>query len=201
MKRIIESQKTFTMSKTKSTKFHMIDYIVNIFSNNATKADCLKFCLEHLNITNVDVINEARFRSLLRRSSMKNLTELYYIATERYKHLSRAGYDKLDEKDSFSFSDSDDYNDYKQANSDLLSDIGNKIGDLESHLRDLVSTDTFQLNQDQLDAISQLEQFDPTRLTENVSSDLKSILNVLGTINDARTKNMALGIKIELFKK
>jgi len=206
------------LKKSGLPKADMIDYIAGIYSNNATRNDCLAFTLRYISPKKpAKIANESEFRSMLKRSDDKTIRELYAIAQERYKHVSRYRDDRVNQydktltqienekiakkdmkKESFEEQEAnmdfstDNTNNFQQASTDLVS----KISDIETHLRDLVSTDSIQLNQDQMDAISQMEKLSAW----DFATDLIPIFEKLQTIDENKTKLLVLKANMYLGK-
>lgn len=184
-------------------KADMIDYITGIYNNMATRNDILVFCMRYISPKDpAKIVNEIDLRRLLRKSNIKVIKELFFLAKERYSHVSRYRDDKLDQNDkalsqlkkenfdSFEMGD----NDYTSNIQDMSNDLVDRLGDVATHLQDLVSSDQLNLSQDHLDAISQLEK---STLLENVnSSNILETLNVLSSIKDNKTKLLVLRAKM-----
>lgn len=202
------------LKKSGLHKGDMIDYIAGIFNNAATRNDCLAFCLRYISPKQPEkIVNEAEFRRMLRRSDDKVIREVFFLAQERYKHVSRYRDDKVDQYDKTlsqierekllkkemkkeSFEEQDYISnvidqDYTGNVQKISADLVGRLGDIETHLKDLVSSDQIQLNQDQLDAISRLE-----KVASLDEKELVPLLEKLETINDNKTKLLMLRAKM-----
>jgi len=212
---------TTSLKKSGLPKNDMIDYIAGIYNNNATRNDCLAFTMRYISPKNpVEIANESEFRRMLKRSDDKSVREMYAIAQERYKHVSRYRDDRVNQYDKTltqieneklnkkdmkkeSFEDQEiNTTDFGMDNNtgnniqQVHNDLASKMGDIETHLRDLVSNDQISLNQDQIDAISQME-----KLSEwDFATDLIPILEKLQTIDDNATKLLVMKANMYLGK-
>jgi hypothetical protein len=201
------------LKKSGLHKGDMIDYICGIFNNMATRNDCLAFVLKYINPKQPEkIINETDLRRLLRKSEDNVLREMFALAQERYLHVSRYRDDKVNQYDqtlsqiekakklkNLTKENLDTANlgsnvqpniNIKQISSDLV----NRLGDLETHLKDLVSANQINISQDQFDAISKLESI------TDLAKDLEPILETLKTIQDNKTKLLVLNANMYLGK-
>lgn len=206
------------LKKSGLHKGDMIDYIAGIFNNQATRNDCLAFCLRYINPKQPEkIVNEADFRRMLRQSDLKVIREVFFLAQERYKHVSRYRDDRVDQydktlsqidrekqkkeemkKESFEDQDTNFDTNYDTGNFQQVStDLVDRLGDLETHLRDLVSSDQIQLSQDQLDAIAKLESWKVVSFEKiNEAKTFNTVLECLSTIDDNRTKLLVMKAKM-----
>jgi hypothetical protein len=209
------------LKKSGLHKGDMVDYIAGIFNNQATRNDCLAFCLRYINPKQPEkIVNEADFRRMLRKSDLKTIREVYFLAQERYKHVSRYRDDRVNQYDktlsqldrekqkkeemkkenfddqsmNMDYDTSYDTGNFQQVSTDLV----DRLGDIETHLRDLVSSDQIQLNQDQMDAIAKLEKIN--KLEAEAINESKetfgSLLETLSTIEDDKVKLLVFRAKM-----
>lgn len=198
------------LKKSGLVKSDMIDYICNLFQNMTTRNDCLAFCLKYIKPNNPEkIVNEADLRRLLRSSEDKVVRELFALAQERYLHVSRYRDDQVNQYDK-TLSQIEKAKKLKELKKESLdnqtltinttkqisSDLVNRLSDIETYLKDLVSTDQIKLNQDQINAISKLENVSPF----DFAKDLIPILETIKTIQDNKLKLMVVGANMYLGK-
>jgi len=215
------------LKKSGLHKGDMIDYIAGIFNNMATRNDSLAFCLRYINPKQPEkIVNEADFRRMLRKSEDKVIRELYFLAQERYKHVSRYRDDrvnqydktltqiereKLDKKEmkKENFSENEigmtsntyDAPEMSMNVQQISNDLVTRLGDVATHLQDLVSNDQIHLNQDQLDAISKLEKYININRSLLVNENdgkiyISPLLETLNSVKDNKAKLLILRAKM-----
>lgn len=179
-------------------KNDMIDYIVGIFNNNSTKYDCISFCMKYINIKNPNrITKENDLRRLLNNSNDSTIINLFYLAKNRYNHVSRYRDDAYMENAVIDTP----IDSYSVDMTNISNDLTDRLNDVANHLQDLVSSNDIQLNQDQLDIISKLENYIKTgnylKLDESVGKDyFLPLLEKINSINDNTLRILILKSKM-----